>query len=354
MKASSRPMYVHRRMRWRRARFRSLGRDFLAAGLVVALMTSKAHAAQEIQTDLYGDPLPLGAVARLGTLRDNIGEMSGDIVLSPDGKTITATSAYLSIPLRLWDVETGRAIRHLKELEPPATYAHVRRVAFSADGKLLAAGDSLGTVRIGSTTTGRKIRELAGPLVAIRELAGPAAVGCLTFLPDANSLAVAYMDGAIWLYRLSTGERIRSLAVAPFYFPFFNVFSPDGKVVSVRRLDDSLSLRDVLTGREIHRLGNKLFPHATTARLGGQPPNFTLGDGQLRALSPDGRLLAVAGRNASVRLWAIAAAREIRCLSLPPPPRRRRFSIDIDHSLESHLVFSRDDYRATLGGGHGA
>ena len=62
---------------------------------------------------LYGDPLPPGAISRLGTLRDNIGEISGDIVLSPDGKSVIATSASFSIPLRLWDVETGCVIVHL-------------------------------------------------------------------------------------------------------------------------------------------------------------------------------------------------------------------------------------------------
>ena len=233
-------------------RWRLLGRIFCTAGLVFATTSPTAGARQAenrknaeaaaVRTDLYGDPLPPGAVARLGTLRDNIGEISGDIVLSPDGKTVTATSAWFTIPLRLWDMETGRVLRHLKDLEPPAGHLGVRRVAFSPDGKLLAAGDSRGTVRIGTTDTGRKTRELAGP-------AGPESVASLAFLPDGKSLVVAYEDGAIWLYRLVTGERVRSLALAPYYSLLFsNMFSPDGKIVSVWRLDSSLSLRDVAHG----------------------------------------------------------------------------------------------------------
>ena len=265
----------------RRLRF---GHVFAATELALAIMSltavaqqaedRKAATAEARRTDLHGDPLPDGAIARLGTLRDNIGEISGDIVLSPDGKMITATSEWFSIPLRLWDLKTGRVIRHLKHLENPAGHAKVCRVAFSPDGKLVAAGDSRGTVRIGATDTGRKIRELAWP----------ESVACLAFQPDGKSLVVGYQDGAIWLYRLATGERVRSLAMAPYYGLFFaNMFSPDGSIVSVRRLDSSLSLRDVLTGRELHRLWKEPVPPRGTLTLGGQPLEFTLGDGQLRA-----------------------------------------------------------------------
>ena len=137
MHASLPPMHGDRMMRSHPARSRVFGRLCWVVGLVLSTTNSSAGApqaeqrktgvAQTVRTDLYGDPLPPGAVARLGTLRDNIGEMSGDIVLSADGKTITATSEGLVIPLRLWDVETGRVVLQLKELEPPARYAKVRQ-----------------------------------------------------------------------------------------------------------------------------------------------------------------------------------------------------------------------------------
>ena len=95
-------------MRMGRVWLRFVGRLCWVAGLALATTSStagvrqgeerKTGAAHEARTDLYGDPLPPGAIARLGTLRDNIGEMSGDIVLSPDGKTITATSAWFRAP----------------------------------------------------------------------------------------------------------------------------------------------------------------------------------------------------------------------------------------------------------------
>ena len=127
-------------------------------------MTRSPVRLRPARTDLYGDTLPPGAVARLGTLRDCIVGPSGDIVLSPDGKSITATTGgWWSLPLRLWDVETGRVILDLKELEPRNAYSHVHRTAFSPDGELIAAGDGAGTVRIGRTDTGRKVLEIPSP-----------------------------------------------------------------------------------------------------------------------------------------------------------------------------------------------
>ena len=97
-----------------------------------------------VRTDLYGDPLPPGAIARIGTSATTSVRMSGDIVLSPDGKTITATSGWFVILLRLWDLETGRVTRHLTNLEDRAGHAKLQMVAFSPDGKLIATGDSAG------------------------------------------------------------------------------------------------------------------------------------------------------------------------------------------------------------------
>ena len=39
-------------------------------------------------------------------------------MLSPDGKSVTATSTFFDIPLKLWDVSTGQVTLELKELDP--------------------------------------------------------------------------------------------------------------------------------------------------------------------------------------------------------------------------------------------
>jgi RNA polymerase sigma factor (sigma-70 family) len=59
-----------------------------------------------IATDLYGDPLPPGAVNRIGSVRFRHGGEVSRVLYTPDGKAIASTSkdGYL----RLWDAASGK------------------------------------------------------------------------------------------------------------------------------------------------------------------------------------------------------------------------------------------------------
>ena len=60
-------------------------------------------------TDLFGDPLPQGALLRLGTVRLRHHEAVWGVAFSPDG-TILASIASDGV-IRLWDPSTGPVIR---------------------------------------------------------------------------------------------------------------------------------------------------------------------------------------------------------------------------------------------------
>jgi hypothetical protein len=81
--------------------------------------------------DLYGDPLPEGAVARLGSLCLYHGAVDlRRVVLSPDGKLVASTDTVGFN--KLWDVQTGR------ELPLPE---HLRLAfLFGGKGQLLGVG----------------------------------------------------------------------------------------------------------------------------------------------------------------------------------------------------------------------
>src|SRR4051812_44690794 len=79
--------------------------------------------------DLYGDPLPAGALARMGTVRGRDSE-AGCLAFSPDGKLI-ATSPINGDYIRLWDAATLREVRRIE--------GRAQNLAFASEGRTLFA-----------------------------------------------------------------------------------------------------------------------------------------------------------------------------------------------------------------------
>src|SRR5260370_34826 len=99
-------------------------------------------------TDAYGDPLPPGAIARVGTMRFGQNDAVNALAFAPDSKVIATGGEDCSV--RLWDSATGRQLRHFGEHPDKLT-----SVAFSSDGIMLASGSRDGIVKLWEVATGR-------------------------------------------------------------------------------------------------------------------------------------------------------------------------------------------------------
>jgi WD40 repeat protein len=114
--------------------------------------------------DLYGDPLPEGAILRLGTVRLRHHSPLTCVAMSPDGKWAASTGRGYSghwtndNPIRIWNLNTGKEISRLVGHTSDSL-----EVAFSPGSKIIA---SLGvkhpdnSVRLWDVVTGKLIYNL--------------------------------------------------------------------------------------------------------------------------------------------------------------------------------------------------
>src|SRR5262245_38279738 len=107
-----------------------------ALGLALCLdtLTLAGPQGQPAPADIYGDALPAGAVARLGTERLRPGRDPFALAFSADGQVLA--TAHSGGRVEFWDAATGK---HRGRLTVPSG-ADLRSIAYSPDGKYLAAG----------------------------------------------------------------------------------------------------------------------------------------------------------------------------------------------------------------------
>ncbi|HUG90630.1 MAG TPA: WD40 repeat domain-containing protein [Planctomycetaceae bacterium] len=359
-----------------------------AAPAVLLLISTCGWAAGEPEADHWGDSLPEGAVARLGTLRFRVEQGPFSLAFSPHGDLLAA-AAHDGVTL-VFDARTGRRERTIDmvaEIEPGRLWRAVRGVCFSPDGTKLALANPNGQIHLHDVETGRLVETLAvhreiaesleefdaslrfspdGKLIAalygMKDAAGDAHSGCVVFENGIqrsvfrNTFAITpCLDGAFLALKLTVDQdAVRDVQVLDLqtgklrgepldvsgYVP--QGLSPDGTLIAALRrpqepaqgfglpLFREIALIDAANGAERSTLvapENERFRYDV-------------------AFTPDGRFIITTSNQADhgkfsnaincIQLWEIATS-------------RRLWSRKIPGSSDLRIAFSADGQRMALG-----
>ena len=291
-------------------------------------------------TDLFGDPLPPGAIARIGTVRLRHAEIVYHVAFTRDGEFLASAGRG---GIRLWETDGGKPVHWW----PNRSYHY--HLAFSPNGKELAsAGDS--GIGILDVSTGEEILRFEAE--QIRGLA---------YAPDGSSLLgwggtfstrgkVVSSSGVVRLFDRETGSVLREF-LGHGGIVFSASLSPDGKILATSSQDNTVRFWETQTGRQVRQTSisddvaldqGKWLPSDDRPRLAFSPkqnllavamPDHTIrlwevpSGKELRrlsghednvhslAFSPDGRLLVSGGRDEKARVWEVETGRQVRQLA---------------------------------------
>jgi RNA polymerase sigma factor (sigma-70 family) len=259
--------------------------------------------------DLFGDALPRGAVARLGTVELRHGPFGHALQFAPDGKHLTSLGGGW---VRHWDVGTGHADVNLGK-DWPVGFSITRELV-TADGKLATICryvDVPGGVDFTCTEydlqTGKARREYH------LDMGGVVSRGVSPTLISPDGKLLAGLAREIRLWRTSDGSLAHAFQLRKGYFTTM-AFAPDGKMLFAGDDVHTIHVYDAATGRELRSFG---------------VPNIN--GVSVLAVAPDGTRLATAGgEDGFIRLWNADQGTALRVLDFPDDGTARllRFTPD--------------------------
>lgn len=323
-----------------------------SGGLVSDIEKPYGCGGRVIENDIHGDPLPVNAIARFGTIRLRNDRRTVSVAYCPDGRLIASADEWGAVSV--WNARTGE---NIAQIYNPIYSKMVlnQRVTFSPDGRCLIY-------------LTRDKGSQAWDVVTKRSFSLPIILHPIAFSPN-GELAAGESNSSFVIYDLRKHvvrfERQGGTILHPLYMV---TFSSDGKFIataertrdrgefpSTIRLWDTNSGKQVDTwGSHCHSINSLSFSSDGKFLATGGAGGVYLWDvvnhrrlikleeeGGTAVFSPGGKKLASVGFSSTVHLW-------------DPANREKVLSIPTGNGWVTALAFSPDGKKLLTGGWHHA
>lgn len=266
--------------------------------------------------------------AQTGAVRLRLAEPAGNfmyvrsVVFSPDGQSVAAANDVRfegrnTRRVNLWDTATGKLRQSFETGNNTTGF-----LAFSRNGRWLAATSGEGTIKVWEAATGKSIDSTSA--------GHEDGVGAICLSADGRTALTASDDltARVWdaasgklLHTVQHGHWVRGAAL-----------SPDSRLFATSSLEDTVRLFDTESGREIYRL----------------PGHGRMGGVRALAFAPDGQSVASWGDDLYLRVWDVRTGKALSELRIYPPAMAERVKaaeIEGDpprgHQVENHIENAR-------------